>query len=65
MKYPVVINQSEYGFDAHCPVLPGCHSQGDTLEEALENIKDAIQVYLKTIAIETKDAAVYQVEVSV
>jgi predicted RNase H-like HicB family nuclease len=25
-----------------CPVIPGCHSQGETLEEALENIKDAI-----------------------
>lgn len=65
MKYSVVINKSEYGYDAHCPVLPGCHSQGDTLEEAIENVKDAIITYLQMIAEETKDATVYEVEVSV
>lgn len=58
------INKTEYGYDAHCPALPGCHSQGDTLEEAIENIKNAIQTYLKMIAEETKDSTVYQVEVS-
>ena len=30
------------GFNVSCPILPGCHSQGDTEEEALENIKEAI-----------------------
>ena len=55
MKYTVVINKSEYGFDVHCPALPGCHSQGDTLEEALENIKDAINTYLQMIEEETRD----------
>ncbi len=64
MKYSVVINKSEHGYDAHCPVLPGCHSQGDTLEGAIENIKDAIKTYLHMIAEETKDATVYEVEVS-
>ncbi len=64
MKYPVVVNQSEYGYDVHCPVLPGCHSQGETLEEALENIKDAINTYLEMIAEENKNAQVYQVEVA-
>lgn len=63
MRYSVVINKSEYGYDAHCPMLPGCHSQGDTLEEAIENIKDAITTYLQMIAEETKDATVYEVEV--
>jgi predicted RNase H-like HicB family nuclease len=65
MKYPVVINRTEYGYDAHCPILPGCHSQGDTLEEAMENIKDAIQTYLRMIAEETKNSPVYQIEVSI
>ena len=46
MKYTVVINKTEYGYDAHCPALPGCHSQGDRLEEAIENITDAITTYL-------------------
>lgn len=49
MKYPVVVHKSEYGYDVHCPILPGCHSQGDTLEESLENIKDAIHTYLTMI----------------
>ena len=63
MKYTVVINKTEYGFDAHCPALPGCHSQGDTLDEAIENIKDAISTYLHMIEEETKNSTVYQVEV--
>ena len=32
-----------------CPALPGCHSQGDTIEEALENIKDAIRGCMEVI----------------
>jgi len=63
MKYPVTINKTEYGYDAHCPVFPGCHSQGDTFEEALGNIKDAIKTYLQMIEQETRDEQVYQVEV--
>jgi predicted RNase H-like HicB family nuclease len=43
--------------------LPGCHSQGETLEEAIENIKDAITTYLHMIEEETKDSTVYHVEV--
>jgi predicted RNase H-like HicB family nuclease len=65
MTYSVVINKTEHGFDAHCPALPGCHSQGDTLEEAIENIKDAVTTYLHMIEEETKDSTVYQVEVPV
>jgi len=63
MKYPVIINQSDYGYDAHCPVVPGCHSQGDTFEEACDNIRDAIAVYLRMIEEETKTSHVYLVEV--
>jgi predicted RNase H-like HicB family nuclease len=32
----------DFGYVAHCPAIPGCHSQGNTLEEAMENIRDAI-----------------------
>ncbi len=60
-----VIKKSKYGFDVHCPILPGCNSQGNTLEEALENIKDAIATYLEMVAEETKDFKVYEVEVAV
>jgi antitoxin HicB len=37
------------GFKISCPALPGCHSQGDTEEEAIENIKDAIRRYLEVL----------------
>ncbi|NQE45166.1 hypothetical protein C5S31_03970 [ANME-1 cluster archaeon GoMg2] len=44
MKYKVVISEGEDGwYVVECPSIPGCVSQGKSLEEALENIKDAIQ----------------------
>ena len=49
MKYRVVINESEEGFSVSCPGLPGCWSQGDTEEEALQNIQDAIREYLAAV----------------
>ncbi|MCD6501084.1 type II toxin-antitoxin system HicB family antitoxin [bacterium] len=64
MKYPVVVHESEYGFDVHCPLLPCCHSQGDSVEEALENIQDAIITYLEMISDEVK-GTLYEVEAMV
>ncbi len=46
MKYLVIFHKSKYGYDIHAPALPGCHSQGATQKEALENIQDAILTYL-------------------
>ena len=63
MDYTVVIHKSSYGFDVRCPALPGCHSQGDTQEEALENIRDAIAVYLDMVRKETKGAKTAKVRV--
>ncbi|HEY6988970.1 MAG TPA: type II toxin-antitoxin system HicB family antitoxin [Bryobacteraceae bacterium] len=48
-KASVVIEKDEHGFYAWCPELKGCQSQGDTLEEALANIKEAIELYLQTL----------------
>lgn len=42
--------QKEGGYTVTVPALPGCISEGDTLEEALENIKDAIEGYLRVMA---------------
>jgi predicted RNase H-like HicB family nuclease len=39
--------ETEGGFSVWVPDLPGCASQGETLEEALENIKEAIELYLE------------------
>jgi predicted RNase H-like HicB family nuclease len=46
MKYPVVLIQSEEGYAVGCPAIPGCWSQGETREEALANIQDAIREVL-------------------
>lgn len=45
MFYKVVLQKSEEGYSVSCPALPGCWSQGETEEDALENIKDAIEDY--------------------
>jgi predicted RNase H-like HicB family nuclease len=46
MKYRVILIESEEGFAVSCPALRGCHSQGKTKEEALENIREAIGEWL-------------------
>ena len=44
MVYRIVIEKGEdFGYVAHCSAIPGCHSQGQTMEEAIENIRDAIR----------------------
>ncbi len=46
--YQVVFQEElEGGYSVWVPDLPGCASQGETLEEALENIKEAIELYLE------------------
>jgi predicted RNase H-like HicB family nuclease len=52
MHLKVVLEEDEEagGFIVSCPSLPGCFSQGDTKEEALENIKEAIQACLESLA---------------
>lgn len=49
MFYKVVLQQSDEGYSVSCPALPGCWSQGETKEEALENIEDAIENYLAVL----------------
>jgi predicted RNase H-like HicB family nuclease len=45
--FQVAMVESWEGFSVSCPDLPGCHSQGDDKDEALENIKDAIKDYVE------------------
>ena len=49
-KLSIIIEEDENGFFAYCPELKGCHSQGDTNDEALANIKEAVDLYLETIS---------------
>jgi predicted RNase H-like HicB family nuclease len=65
MNYKVRIQESEEGYSVSCPGLPGCWSQGETEEEALENIRTAIEEYLSAVDELVKDADVREVEVTV
>lgn len=50
MKLQVVLEPSEDGgFTVHVPSLPGCISEGDTRDEALANIQEAIDLYLEAV----------------
>lgn len=64
MKYKVVLQPSEEGFAVSCPGLPGCWSQGETEEEALENIHDAIEEYLLAVEDLVRGSLVREVEVA-
>ena len=64
MFYKVVLEKSDEGYSISCPVLPGCWSQGETEEDALENIKYAIEEYLDVLGERLKGADVREVEVA-
>ena len=55
-KASVIIEKEQGGFYAWCPELRGCQSQGDSLEEAINNIKEAIELYLETLPEDRRDA---------
>ncbi|MGR3309301.1 MAG: type II toxin-antitoxin system HicB family antitoxin [Candidatus Brocadiales bacterium] len=68
MIYRILIEKGEdFGYIAHCPAIPGCHSQGSTMEETIENIKDAIKSCLevldKDLLPQGKELAYFEVSV--
>lgn len=64
MNYKVVLHRSEEGYSVSCPALPGCWSQGETEQEALDNIQDAISEYLAVVNESVRDLEVREVEVA-
>jgi predicted RNase H-like HicB family nuclease len=62
-KYTVILEESDEGFSVSVPGLPGCHSQGATEQDALENIADAIHEYLEVVAELSRNKIVREVEV--
>ena len=48
-KVSVIIEKDEHGYYAYCPEQEGCQTQGDSLEEVLDNIKEAAELYLETM----------------
>jgi predicted RNase H-like HicB family nuclease len=49
-KVTVIIEKDVNGYYAFSPDLPGCQTQGDSLEDAVANIKEAIALYLETLS---------------
>ncbi len=45
--FTIIIEKDTDGYYVYCPQLQGCYSQGETYEEALENIKDAIHLHIE------------------
>jgi predicted RNase H-like HicB family nuclease len=66
MKIRVVIEPSdEGGYTVHVPSLPGCISEGETVHEALENIHEAIELYLEPVEddfVASEQALVQEIE---
>ena len=59
-KASVIIEKDEHGYYAWCPELKGCQSQGASLEEALANIREAIELYLETLLPDERDVLLSQ-----
>ena len=64
MKYKIALHHNEEGCSVSVPGLPGCWSQGDSEEEALQNIQAAIQEYLAARDDLLKSATVREIEVA-
>ncbi len=48
-KTTIIIEKDEDGYYAYAPELEGCQSQGETLDETMANIEEAVQLYLETM----------------
>jgi len=59
-KASVIIEKDQHGYYAWCPELKGCQSQGSSLEEALANIREAIELYLETLPPGERDVLLSQ-----
>ena len=64
MTYPIALRKTDEGYSVSCPGLPGCCSQGATREEALENIRSAIEEYLAAGQEIFSDPEIQRVEIA-
>ena len=65
MRYRIALHRSEEGFSVSVPGMPGCWSQGDTEEDAIENIKSAIEEYLSVVEDRLRGEDVCEIDVVV
>ncbi len=49
-KVSIVIQKDEHGYYAYSPELEGCQTQGDSLEETIENAREAVALYMETLS---------------
>ncbi len=69
-RYTVIFEkEQEGGYHVFCPTLPGCHTQSETIEEGVRNIREAIELYIESLvedglAIPEGDILIKPVEVS-
>ena len=59
-RFSVVIEKDAAGYFAFCPELQGCYTQGDSYEEAMANIKDAISLHLEDMIENGEDIPVVE-----
>jgi predicted RNase H-like HicB family nuclease len=49
-RFTVILEkEDEGGYHVSCPVLPGCHTQSETIEEGIQNIRETIQLYVASL----------------
>ncbi len=60
-KISVVIEKDENGYFAFCPSIQGCYTQGETYEEVLVNVKDAIKLNIEELLSEGKEIDIPEV----
>ena len=65
MRYKIALYKSDEGYSVSVPGLPGCWSQGNTENEAIENIKTAICEYLEVVDNLLDNAEVREIELAV
>ena len=52
LKFTAIIEGDKDGYYAYCPELKGCQTQGETVDEALANLREAAELYLETLSAE-------------
>jgi predicted RNase H-like HicB family nuclease len=65
MRYRIALHRSEEGISVSVPGLPGCWSQGESEDEAIENIRDAIRDYLSVVEEQLRGEEIREIEVTV
>ena len=65
IRYKIALHRSDEGVAVSVPGLPGCWSQGKDEDEAIENIRDAIQAYLSVADEQLEGAEVREIDVAI